>query len=90
MTTADLYAELAFQTIVRAGMWRTVPDASSSTAGSGGRSSCAADTAARTKALIARCYASHDKSPELASEAAESPNALGDPALRSYGYDVLG
>ena len=48
------------------------------------------DTVARAKALIARCYAAYDKSPELASEASGIAERLGDPVIRSYGYDVLG
>ena len=47
------------------------------------------DTVARAKALIARCYSAYDKSSELAGEASGIAERLGDPATRSYGYDVL-
>jgi hypothetical protein len=48
------------------------------------------DSAARAKALIARCYSDYDKSAELAGEASGIAERLGDPVIRSYGYDVLG
>jgi hypothetical protein len=48
----------------------------------------APDTAARAKALIARCYADYDKSADDAAEASAIADRLGDPALRSRGYDV--
>ena len=37
---------------------------------------------------IARCYNAYDKSSELATEASEIADQLGDPVTRSYGYDV--
>ena len=86
---ADLYAELAFQTMARAGMWGTAP---SSGLVQGwierARELAAPDTAARAKALIARCYADYDKSADDAAEASAIADRLGDPALRSRGYDV--
>ena len=48
------------------------------------------ESAARAKALIARCYSDYDKSDELASEASEIAERLGDPDIRSYGCDVRG
>jgi class 3 adenylate cyclase len=90
-TAADLYAELAFQTLVRAGMWGVAPPADLvdgwivRALELAGR-----DSAARAKALIARCYADYDKSPELAGEASGIAERLGDPVVRSYGYDVRG
>ena len=48
----------------------------------------APDTSARAKALIARCYADYDKSAEDAAEASAIADRLGDPVLRSRGYDV--
>jgi len=91
LTTADLYSELAFQTLVRAGMWGVAPQASLVEGWIGRALELAPpDSAARAKALIARCYSDYDKSPELASEASDIAERLGDPAIRSYGYDVLG
>ena len=91
LTTADLYAELAFQTLVRAGMWGVAPEAGLVEGWIGRALELAPpDSAARAKALIARCYSDYDKSPELASEASGIAERLGDPVVRSYGYDVLG
>ena len=86
---ADLYAELAFQTMSRAGMWGTAPP-SDLVQGWIDRALelAAPDTAARAKALIARCYADYDKSADDAAEASAIAERLGDPALRSRGYDV--
>jgi class 3 adenylate cyclase len=90
LTTADLYADLAFQTMIRAGMWGVPPQADLVEDWIGRTLELAPpDTVARAKALIARCYAAYDKSPELASEASEIAERLGDPVIRSYGYDVL-
>jgi class 3 adenylate cyclase len=90
LTTADLYAELAFQTMIRAGMWGVPPQADLVEDWIGRTLELAPpDTVARAKALIARCYSAYDKSPELASEASGIAERLGDPVTRSYGYDVL-
>ena len=91
LTTADLYSELAFQTLVRWGMWSVAPEASLVE----GWIDRALDLAkpgstAHAKALIARCYAGYNKSAELASEASAIAERLGDPVVRSYGYDVRG
>ncbi len=87
----DLYAELAFQTLVRSGMWRTVPDRELVDGWiDRALELTPPDTASRTKALIARCYHEQEKSPALAQEASDLATALGDTALRSHAYDVLG
>jgi hypothetical protein len=89
LATADLYAELAFQTLVRSGMWGVAPDASLVEEWIGSALELAPpDSAERAKALIARCYSDYEKSPELASEASRIAERLGDPVVRSYGYDV--
>jgi class 3 adenylate cyclase len=89
LTTADLYAELAFQTMIRAGMWGVPPQADLVGDWIGRTLELAPpDTVARAKALIARCYSTYEKSPELASEASGIAERLGDPVTRSYGYDV--
>jgi len=86
---AELYAELAFQTMARAGMWGTAPP-SDLVQGWIERALdlAAPESAARAKALIARCYADYDKSADDAAEAIAIADRLGDPALRSRGYDV--
>ena len=88
-TIADLYSELAFQTLVRAGMWTVAPEAGLV----GGWIDRALEvarptSAARAKALIARCYSDYDKRADLATEASDIAESLGDPGLRSYGYDA--
>ncbi len=90
-TRADLRAELAFQTMSRAGMWGTPPPTNlvdgwvESTLGLADR-----DSPARAKALIARCYSDYDKSVDDAAEAIRIADRLGDPALRSDAYGVGG
>ncbi len=87
--TADLYAELAFQTMARAGMWGTPPPSDLV----GGWIQRTLELAPeegvnRAKALIARCYSDYDKSPEDAAEASRIADRLQEPVLRSLGYDV--
>ena len=90
-TTADLYAELAFQTIVRAGMWGSAPDAEIVEGWIRHALELAGpETGARAKALIARCYSDYDKSLELATEASDIAERLGDPVIRSYSFDLRG
>lgn len=89
--TGELYAELVFQTLVRSGMWRVLPD--SELVGDWIDRALELEpqeSAGRAKALIARCYADYRKSPRLASEASGIAERLGEVALRSYGFDVLG
>jgi class 3 adenylate cyclase len=91
LTLADLYAELAFQTLVRAGMWGVAPEAGLVEGWIKWALELAQpDSAARAKALIARCYSDYEKSAELAGEASGIAERLGDPVIRSYGYDVRG
>ena len=87
----DLYAEFVFQMLVRSGMWRVLPD-SELVDGWINRALELerSETAGRAKALIARCYADYRKSPQLAREASAIAERLGEPELRSYGFDVLG
>jgi class 3 adenylate cyclase len=86
---AALQAELAFQTMARAGMWGTPPPSDLV----GGWISSALELAppgspARAKALVARCYSDYDKSAEDAADASRIAERAGEPLLRSYGYDV--
>lgn len=90
-TTADVYSELAFQALVRHGMWGVVPETSLVEGWIERAFELARpDSAARAKALIARCYSDYDKSLALAREASEIAERLNDPSIRSYSYDVLG
>jgi class 3 adenylate cyclase/tetratricopeptide (TPR) repeat protein len=89
--TGDLYAELAFQTLVRSGMWRTLPDRVLVDDWIDRALELApANTPRRAKALIARCYHDQRKSLELAQEASAIAEGSGDTALVSYALDVLG
>ena len=86
---ADLYAELAFQTLVRAGMWGTAPPAELVEGWIVRALELAeAESASRAQALIARSYSEYEKSVGPATEATEISERLGDPVLRSYSYDV--
>jgi class 3 adenylate cyclase/tetratricopeptide (TPR) repeat protein len=89
--TADLIAELAFQTMVRSGMWRVLPDPQLVDGWIESALEVAeVDSKRRAKALIARCYHDYRKSPELARESSGIAERLGEAGLRSYGFDVRG
>ena len=87
---ADLYADLAFQTSLRAGMWRRRPDPSlvegwiANTLALAGPGS-----PARAKALLARVNWEPAGAEEAAREALEIADALGDIELRSFSFDAL-
>ena len=87
---ADLYTELAFQTLVRAGMWGVAPRADLVEGWIERAVRLAGpESEAHAKALIARCYSDYDKSRDLAGEASGIAERIGDPVIRSYGFDVL-
>ncbi len=91
LAAAELYSELAFQSLVRWGMWRVVPAAHLVESWIGLALELAAPrSAAYAKALIARCYYDSEKSSRLASEAIDLAEELGDPVVRSHAYDVRG
>ncbi|NUT54838.1 MAG: hypothetical protein HOQ03_02490, partial [Thermoleophilia bacterium] len=90
-TSAELYADLSFETALRAGMWRKRPerelvdgwiDRALELAEAGSRS--------RARALIARCVWAPAGNGEAAREAFEIAEAIGDPELRSYALDARG
>jgi hypothetical protein len=88
-TIAELYAELAFQAIARAGMWGAAPEGATVDGWVARAIEFALpDSATRAKALVARAYSDYDKSPELAIEAIRIAEGLGDPALASYAFDA--
>jgi class 3 adenylate cyclase/tetratricopeptide (TPR) repeat protein len=88
-TIAELYAELAFQAIARAGMWGVAPEADV-VEGWVERALELAQpgSATRAKALVARAYSDYGKSPEPAIEAFRIAEELGDLALGSYAFDA--
>jgi len=88
-SAVELHAELAFQTMIRAGMWGTPPPADLVEGWIGRALELApANSSARARALVARCYSDYDKSPEDAAEASRIAERIGEPLLRSSGYDV--
>ena len=91
LTTADIYSELAFETVARAGMWGVAPEARLVEGWIARALELAPpNSATRAKALIALCYSDYGKSPELASEAIQIAESLDDPALGSFAYDAQG
>ena len=87
--SGDLYAELALQTLVRAGMWRVLSDTALIQVWiDRALELTRVESAGRAEALIARCYADYTKSREVAKEVAEIAERLGDARLESYGFDV--
>lgn len=90
-TTAELYADLAFETALRAGMWRRRPDREL-VDGWIDRSLELADpgSPARARALIARCVWAPSGNREAAREAGVIAEALDDAELRSYALDAQG
>jgi class 3 adenylate cyclase/tetratricopeptide (TPR) repeat protein len=88
---AELYSELAFQTVARAGMWGVAPEASLVEGWVARALELAPpDSATRAKALVARCYSDYGKSRELVSEAIRIAEELGDHRLESYALDAEG
>ena len=88
-SAAELHAELAFQTMIRAGMWGTPPPPDLVEGWIARALELAsANSSPRARALVARCYSDYDKSPEDAAEASRIAERIGEPLLRSSGYDV--
>jgi tetratricopeptide (TPR) repeat protein len=85
--TAETYGELAFQSSLRGGMWRRLPEpevvdgwATRALESSGPHS------VTRTKALIARSIWLGNPGPEIAEEATELAERVGDPELLGYAW----
>jgi class 3 adenylate cyclase len=86
-TCADTYAELAFQSATRAGMWRQAPDRELVHGWIEKTLELAEpESRARAKALIARVFWSEETEPEAAREANELAESLGDPELRAAAW----
>ncbi len=88
---ADLYADLAFETSLRSGIWRRMPDGDlvagwieRALAGSGPAG------ISRIKALIASARWRPTDGADAAIEARRIADGLGDPGLRSWAWDVSG
>jgi DNA-binding SARP family transcriptional activator len=90
-TTAELYAELSFETALRAGMWRQRPTRELVDGWIDRALELAEpESRARARALIARCVWAPIGFPDAAREASRIAERLGDPELRSYAWDARG
>jgi DNA-binding SARP family transcriptional activator len=88
-TLAELYAELAFETSNRAGMWRQRPDRDLVDGWIARALELAAPgSAARARAHLALSYWNPEGAGDASREAVEIAERLGDPELRSYAYDA--
>jgi tetratricopeptide (TPR) repeat protein len=88
-TSADIYADLAMHTAIRAGMWMSRPDPALVAAWIDRALELAEPgTPARAKALFARVYEDPNNG-EAAEEALAIAEALDDIELRSFAYDSI-
>jgi class 3 adenylate cyclase len=85
----ELSAELAFQTLVRAGMWNPPPGSSQVEAWvRAALESHGLSDAGRARALIARGYSDDTKPMAAIGDALAAAEASGDITLRSYAIDL--
>lgn len=88
---AGLYAELAFETAMRAGMWRQRPDRDLVDGWIERALELAEpESVARAKALLAWCNWNPEGAGDAPRETAEIAERLADPELRSYALDAQG
>lgn len=87
---AEVYADLGFQTSLRAGMWKRKPDPQL-VAGWTDRALDLADRAspARAKSLLARVNEHPAGSEQAAQEALDIADAVDDVELRSFAFEAL-
>lgn len=87
-TCGDTYSVLAFQTLMRMGMWKQRPDFERVKGWiEQALELSAPESPAQARALIAKAFASEDNE-EAARQAAEIAERLGDPELRSYAFEA--
>ncbi|TMK77155.1 MAG: hypothetical protein E6G45_10640 [Actinobacteria bacterium] len=85
--SAETYAELAHQTAIRSGMWRTRPDRELVDGWIDQALELAEPVSrARAKALIARCFWQRQDVRQVAREASDLAEQLGDVQLRSQAF----
>ena len=90
-TAAELYADLSFETAIRAGMWRKRPERELVDGWIDRALELARpQSASRARALIARCVWAPVGTAAAAREASAIAEALGDVELRSYALDARG
>jgi hypothetical protein len=88
-TTAALYAELAFDTVARSGMWKHLPERALVDGWIDQALELSEpDSRTRARAMISRCYLADEKEGDLAREASALADRLGDLELRSYALDA--
>jgi class 3 adenylate cyclase len=91
LVEADLYAELAFQTAIRSGIWRRMPDRAAVQEWIDRALALAPpDSEARARALIARTRWSPAQGAEGAVEASRIAELLGSVELRAAAWDARG
>jgi class 3 adenylate cyclase len=84
---ADAYSELAFQSAMRAGMWKRRPEPQLIEGWIARALELSApNTSARARALIARAYLDPEQSGDAAVEASELADRLGDIELESWAW----
>jgi class 3 adenylate cyclase len=87
-TCGDTYSVLAFQTLMRMGMWKQMPDQELVRGWiESALELSPPESAARARALIARALFSEDEE-QAAREGAELAERLGDAELRSYAFEA--
>ncbi|MBD0329909.1 MAG: AAA family ATPase [Thermoleophilia bacterium] len=87
VAAAETYAELAFQTATRGGMWRRRPDRELIEGWiDRALALCEPDTSARARALIARVTVDPEAFSDAAQEAAELAERLRDVELQSWAW----
>jgi class 3 adenylate cyclase/DNA-binding winged helix-turn-helix (wHTH) protein len=90
-TLGEVYADLAFETGIRAGMWRVRPEGDYVDGWIESALRFAApDSRARAKALLALCHWNPAEAHAAAVEASAIAGRLGDPELRSWAWDARG
>jgi hypothetical protein len=90
-TLGELYAELAFETGIRAGMWRVRPEGDYVDGWIESALRFAApDSRARAMALLALCHWNPAEAHAAAVEASAIAERLGDAELRSWAWDARG
>jgi DNA-binding SARP family transcriptional activator len=86
---AEISAELAFETLIRSGMWNTTPATDFlGEAIADGLAHAKPWSAARAKALVAAAHAGDSHSARAAEEALAIADRLEDPPLRAYALDA--
>jgi tetratricopeptide (TPR) repeat protein len=88
-TCGETYAQLAYQSALRSGMWRTRPDPELVDGWIDQALELAApESRGRAKALVARCFWGEEDRRHIAEEASRIAEKFGDAELRVDGYSA--